>query len=486
MSCSTLALLFLFAAAPQQQQQQHPLVPARSANTRPLRVVSVSPAPNALNVTRSTSVTFTFSEPVDLTTLGTGGCSIWGRWSSFTPGAFSVAPGGRKVTYTPTGPFSPAEWVSVSLSRQVRALSGAKLARGVSWGFWVDSRASSGNFVLSATLIPGLTPYGAHGGDIDEDGDLDLCIPNEDTSDVSVFLNTGSGTFTGPVNYPVGFHCSPSEATDLDHDGRLDLVVANILDNDVSVLMGLGDGSFLPQTRYPVAPQPRGLTLVDFDGDGFMDAVTASRVGNKISLLHNLGTGVFAPSVNKEAMVTSETGVVACDMNNDFVTDLIVIGYGSGSVSVLLGDGAGGFQVYSTVACGNTPWMVVAGDVNGDGYNDAAIALAGPGDVAIALNDGTGALQAPSAYPTGGTTIAVDLGDLDGDGDLDFTGSSIAGSKWRAYHNDGSGNFTAAFTLQATQAGSCTVIHDLDGDGDVDITAIDEFADEVRIYLQNG
>ena len=77
-----------------------------------------------------------------------------------------------------------------------------------------------GNFTLADTLIPGDTPYGAHGGDIDEDGDLDLCIPNENTSDVSVFLNDGNANFSGPFNYPVGFHCSPSEATDLDHDGK--------------------------------------------------------------------------------------------------------------------------------------------------------------------------------------------------------------------------------------------------------------------------
>jgi hypothetical protein len=29
-------------------------------------------------------------------------------------------------------------------------------------------------------------------------------------------------------------------------------------------------------------------------------------------------------------------------------------------------------------------------------------------------------------------------------------------------------------------------MHDLDGDGDIDITAIDEFADEVKLYLQDG
>ena len=485
---STLAALLLPLLVPPQAQQQQklPSVPAGVPVARALEVVAVSPAPNALNVPRGTSIQVTFNEPVSLASLGTGSWSVWGKWSSFTPGAFSLSPNGRTLTFTPAGPFSPAEWVSVSLSRKVRGQSGARLAKGVHFGFWVDSRPSSGTFALADTLIPGLTPYGAHGGDIDEDGDLDLCIPNENTSDVSVFLNNGNGTFTGPVNYPVGFHCSPSEAADLDHDGVLDLVVANILDNDVSVLMGLSGGSFQPQARYPVGGQPRGLTLVDCEGDGDMDAITANRGGNTLNLLRNRGDGTFAPAVSMEAMVTGETGVTACDMNNDLVPDLIVIGFSSGTASVLLGDGKGSFQVTSTIAVGTNPWMVVAGDVNGDGFNDAAIALAGPGEVGVALNDGSGGLLPPTGYSTGATTIAVDLGDLDGDGDLDFTGSSIFGSQWRAYHNDGSGNFTPAFTLQAPQAGSCTVIHDIDGDGDVDITAIDEFAHEVLLFLQDG
>ena len=486
MATTTLALLVLAPLQFQQQVQPHPGAGELEPGPRYLEVLAVTPAPNALGVPRGADIEITFSEAVDPATLGSGGLEVWGRWSALTPAALSLSAGGRKLTIDPERPFSPAEWVTVSLSRRVRGVSGTRLERGASFGFWVDSRASSGSFTETTLLTPGQTPYGAYGGDIDEDGDLDLCIPNENTLDVSVFLNDGAGNMTGPVNYPVGFHCSPSEAADLDHDGRLDLVVSNILDNDVSVLRGNGNGTFQPQTRYPVAGQPRGLALVDFDTDGWMDAVTACRVGNGLNLLRNLGGGGFAPAVTKEAMVAAETGVAACDMNSDLVLDLVVVGYSSGTAAVLLGDGRGGFQFHSSVAVGSTPWMVVFGDVDADGFNDAAIALAGGGAVAIALNDGQGGLLPPTSYPTGGTTIAVDLGDLDGDGDLDFTGSSIQGAKWRAYHNDGAGNFTAAFTLQASQAGSCTVMHDIDGDGDIDITAIDEFADEVKLFLQDG
>ncbi len=467
-------------------QQGHPPTADTGHSLRPLGVVSVSPAANALDVPRDTSLSITFDAPVDLASVTPVSVCVWGRWSSICPGTFATSAGGHELTFTPAAPFSAGEAVGVALSTGVRSTAGARLAQGVAWSFWVDSRASSGTFTHVGTLVPGQTPYGVHGGDIDEDGDLDLCVPNEDSSNVSVFLNSGSGTFGAAANYAAGFHASPSEAADLDHDGSLDLVVANILDNDISVLFGAGNGSFLPQVQHPVGQGPRGLALLDFDGDGHVDAVTANRSQSDFSLLRNLGDGSFAPAVSKEAGLSGETGVVACDMNNDWILDLVVIGNKTHNIAVLLGDGHGTFLRHSVSAIGSAPWMVAGGDVDGDGFNDVAVALSSGGAVSVARNDGTGALLAPSLYPTGAFTIAVDLGDLDGDGDLDLIGSSYAAGTFRAYLNDGQGQFSSAFTLPAIQAGSCTVIHDYDGDGDCDITAVDELADRVFLIRQNG
>jgi hypothetical protein len=80
----------------------------------------------------------------------------------------------------------------------------------------------------------------------------------------------------------------------------------------------------------------------------------------------------------------------------------------------------------------------------------------------------------------------VDLGDLNGDGLLDLTGSSFSGGSFTLYFNQGSGLFGAIQALPALVAGSCTVLHDFDGDGDVDITALDELADRILLWRQDG
>lgn len=455
------------------------------------RVLKVEPGLNALNVPRETGVTVVFSAPVDLATLTPEDFSVFGHWSALTPGAIVASADRTRVTFVPDLPFSAGESVSVALSKNVQSAGGAPLREGFAWSFWVDSRPSNGNYTHTSTLSPGAVPYGAYGGDLDADEDLDLAIPNEVSFNLAVYLNNGTGTFTGPQTYALGQQSSPNEAADFDLDGRLDIAVSNIATDDVSVLFGNGDGTFDPQVRYTVGDQPRGLAVLDFDADGDSDLVAANRQSGSngdLSLLRNNGTGVFLPEVRLQASISGETGVAACDMDRDGITDLCVIGFSGNNVRVMLGDGNGSFVPGDVASVGAAPWMVTVGDLDGDGWCDVACALAGGDAAAIVRNDGSGGLGTVTTYPAANFLIAVDLGDLEGDGDLDLTTCSYSSGDFDLFKNDGAGNFTHYLTLQpaAGQAASCTVLHDFDGDGDVDITAIDEVADRVFLYRRDG
>jgi len=458
----------------------------RARRVAPFQVTRTTPAQNALNVPRGNSIRIRFSQPLDLDALGPGDFGVFGRWSGPCSGSLALRRGGRVLVFVPDVPFSAGETVSVALSRNVQSSLGQPLERGATFSFWVDSRASSSQFSSAGLLIPGDTPYGAYGGDIDHDQDLDLSVPNEDSSDVSVFLNTGSGSFGPATDYAVGFHASANEAGDLNLDGDTDLVVANILDDTMSVLIGNGDGTFQGQVLYASGPGPRGITLVDVEGDGDLDAVTANRAGDDLSLFVNLGDGTFSAESRLDGGVLGETGIAASDMNVDGVRDLVVVGFNDGNVRVSLGDGAGGFALRPARTLGSNPWMVVTGDVDGDGDDDAAVALAGSSTLGIAFNGGSGSFTSNTSYAVGALPIAVDLGDLNGDGRLDLTGSSFSGVSFTLYFNQGAGIFGTPQALPALAAGSCTVLHDRDGDGDVDVTGIDELADRVLLYRQDG
>jgi len=60
---------------------------------------------------------------------------------------------------------------------------------------------------------------------------------------------------------------------DLNGDGILDAVVPNFRSSDVSVLLGNGDGTFQPERRFDAVTSPDGLVTGDFTGDGKMDVV---------------------------------------------------------------------------------------------------------------------------------------------------------------------------------------------------------------------
>ncbi len=93
-----------------------------------------------------------------------------------------------------------------------------------------------------------------------------------------------------------------------------------------------------------------------------------------------LGTATLAQSfVNATgspvAVGSNPNNAAVGDFNGDGIPDLAVPNPGSNNVSILLGDGNGGFApAGSPVAVGSAPIGVAVGDFNGDGIADLAVA----------------------------------------------------------------------------------------------------------------
>ena len=277
---------------------------ARISRPERLRVVSVHPSPNALNVPRTTPIRIRFNGPLDPGSLAAANFEVFGRWSGVHTGQLELLRNDTVLWFTPDEPFSAGEQVTIRMSPGIGSTLLRPLQRPVTTSFRADSRASSITFTHVGTLIPGDTPYGAYAGDLNDDGNLDMCIPNEDTSDVSVFLNQGNGAYGVDTRYAAGLHCSANEGGDMDGDGDIDFAVSNILDDDMSFLRGNGDGTFQPQVRYATGNDPRGLTIIDCDGDGDLDVFTANRLESDVSMFLNDGAGVFASAVSVPGGVT--------------------------------------------------------------------------------------------------------------------------------------------------------------------------------------
>jgi len=169
-----------------------------------INVTAVSPTLNQNNVPITSTISVTFDEPINPATIDATSFSAFGRWSGPALGAFTLSNGNQTVTLTPNRPFSAGEQVTVQLSHDILAASGAPLrAAGFGFRFTTRSRPACLTFEELDTMSNRTTPsaqtriYGATASDLDRDGWLDIITVNEVSSDLREYMNTdnGSGLF---------------------------------------------------------------------------------------------------------------------------------------------------------------------------------------------------------------------------------------------------------------------------------------------------
>ena len=185
---------------------------------------------------------------------------------------------------------------------------------------------------------------------------------------------------------------------------------------------------------------------------------------------------------------TSPSYVAEADVNGDGKSDLIVANYGSNDVSVLLGDGAGGFGAATNYAVGTTPYSVAVGDMNGDGKLDLAVANFNSNNVSVLLNDGAGGFLAATNYVVGTNPISVAIANVSElhDGNVDLIVANWGSNDVNVLVGNGAGGFGALLTYAVgTQPWSVTV-NDVNGDGHLDLVAANYGSSNVSVLLGNG
>jgi hypothetical protein len=298
-----------------------------------------------------------------------------------------------------------------------------------------------GGFGKATSFSVGQVPEAVAVGDFNGDGVPDLAVANQTqgtSGSVSVLLGNGHGGFSPAVNYPLPVGSAPFSlvAGNFNSPGTLDLAVGES-NGTVDVLLGTGTGTFGGPTTYAVSPVAiRALAVGDFNGDGIPDLVTANSTfgtGSSVSVLLGTGFGTFGNPTTY--LVGKDPASVAVgDFNGDGIPDLAVANSRDGTVSVLLGDGHGGFSpaASSPFPVGADPLSVAVGDFNRDGIPDLAVANYLSHSVSVLLGDGHGGFSpaASSPFPIG-TSVGPEslaVGDFNGDGAPDVVTTSPASS----------------------------------------------------------
>jgi len=298
--------------------------------------------------------------------------------------------------------------------------------------------------------------------DVNHDGNPDILVANADDGTVSVLLGDGKGQFLSAPGSPFAAGHLPNDiaVADMNGDGNPEMVIADHQSPSVTILLGDGKGGFRPAPGSPFdvhsRPHPHGVAVADFNRDGKPDVVTDSWGENRIELLLGDGKGgLLTPGRYFAVGHRPYERLRSADFNNDGLADVVTTNLDDGTVTILLGDGKGGFRdaPSSPFPAGAKPWQVAVDDLDGDGNADLAIIpyqqdLTNNADSALTLlrGDGRGGFKpmAVSPLPLGDCRGAdsVAAGDLAGDGRKTIVVGCAQSRNVQLFERGGDGRFT--------------------------------------------
>jgi hypothetical protein len=332
------------------------------------------------------------------------------------------------------------------------------------------------SFAAAANDVVGTGPTSVAAGDFNFDGKLDLVVANQFSSDVSVLLGNGDGTFGAAASFGAGSLSYPQSVAvaDFNGDGSPDLAVADNGSGEVSVLLGRSDGSFMGAVPYGVGAGPDSVVTGDFNGDGKGDLAVACFNAPNVSVLLGNGDGTFQEAAFVVAGMSPQ-GVASADLNGDQKLDLVVANAISNDVSVLIGNGDGTFKPAVTYPGEDHPHGVTTGDFDGDGHLDLAVANEYAPNVSVLIGHGDGTFASAVSYDIdpAASPYAVTTGDFNGDGALDLAVADDA-MHVVVLVGKGDGTFQPYVDFSVGVGPSSIASGDFNRDGKLDIVVTNE------------
>ncbi|MBX9258962.1 DUF4347 domain-containing protein [Desmonostoc muscorum CCALA 125] len=243
--------------------------------------------------------------------------------------------------------------------------------------------------------------------------------------------------------------------------------------------------SFAPASNFDVGSNARSVTVGDFNNDGNSDLAVANYDSDKVSVLLGDGNGGFG-SATSFSVGSSPASVTVGDFNNDGNSDLAVVNYGSDAVSVLLGDGNGGFGAAKNFNLGKNPYSVTVGDFNKDHNHDLAVANSGSDRVSVLLGNGSGGFTVSASFIVGNNPYSVTVGDFNKDGNSDLAVANYGSDTVSVLLGNGAGSFAAASNFDVGNNPYSITVGDFNKDGNSDLAVANYGSDTVSVLLGNG
>jgi subtilisin-like proprotein convertase family protein len=249
------------------------------------------------------------------------------------------------------------------------------------------------------------------------------------------------------ANYLAGANPTNLAIADFNNDTEPDVAVTNQVSNNISILLGNGDGTLAAQSLVNAGSSPYAIAAGKFDAGNNFDLAVVNSGSNNVSILLGNGDGTFGAPTNF-TVGSDPISIAIGDLNNDTNQDLAVANFGgffSGTISILLGNGSGGFTPAANVITSTQPAFVTITNFNGDANRDLIVANFGADLVSTYLGSGTGTFQSAQTLGTFGGPVAIEVANfLGADSFADLAITNYSGENLTLCSGTSSGTFNCS------------------------------------------
>lgn len=228
--------------------------------------------------------------------------------------------------------------------------------------------------------------------------------------------------------------------------------------------------SFSAPINATVGAGPRGLVAGDFNNDGRLDLAVANGQANTVTILLGNGSGGFTSNgvFGTDAFPNS---IAIGDYNLDGRPDLAIANSNSNNVTVRFGLAGGFFGFSASYPVGTDPRQVIAVDLTGEGITDLVCVNQGSNNVSVLIGNANGTFNAAvSTAGVGAGPLSVASGRFNTDQLADIAVAAFLDQN--AVVRAGTGSSTLGTGLGSVPLPSFpyyVVAHDFNGDGFADV-----------------
>ncbi len=338
-------------------------------------------------------------------------------------------------------------------------------------------------------------------GDFNLDGKIDLVFGTGGgaSSNMFVYLGSGTGSFTTSYSVSMQEDLKSIEVADMNNDSYPDILISKGEAGSMSQMGGQvylndGQGGFITPNYVHYSCSFTGRIFpININNDAILDFVVTKSCSPTFKAYLNTGTLSTASATNFTGPTNGGTCHDACigDFDKDGVQDLATTRDIINQIIVFKGDVQNPFATFTTYSMnvGNPPNRIKSADLNNDQYLDLVVTHLNSTGYSVFMGglNGFSLLNAGSS----GTLInaaadfVLDDYDLDGKIDMVVSFAQPINTQLQVFKGNGNGTFSLVSNLASGILPLALESVDVNNDGRKDLISVNQNSNYIKVWLND-